>query len=130
MRTLKLIRALSAIIPVLVIATGVSFAEYSRVRPIPGGAAQRLTVTLANGGYTGPADCVGVQCQQVDEMTLCTPTGNPTLYIGNDSSVNASTGYPLEGSACQHYKSGSRWINTDQFWIFSSSNSNIAITLR
>lgn len=109
---------------------GASFAEFTRTRPITGNSAERLTVTLAHGGWNGPPGCRNLECNQADEMTLCTPTGNATLYLGSESNVNASNGYPLEAGACQHYKAGSRPIDTDQFWTFASSNSNIAITLR
>lgn len=121
---MKIIPRLLLPIPlaVLLIWSVSSFAEYTRVRPITANSAEQLTVTLAHGGYSGPPS--------IDEMTLCTPTGNATLYLGSESNVNASNGYPLEGGACQHYKAGGRWIDPAQFWTFASSNSNIAITLR
>src|SRR5438105_2732725 len=61
----------------LLIWTVSVFAEYTRTRPITGGAAQQLTVTLANGGYNGPAGCQGSQCHL--------PSGIDASKIGDGS---------------------------------------------
>lgn len=99
-------------------------AEFTRLVSIPGGTPpQRLTVSLGNAGYTGPS--------AMDEMTICVPDANVnTMYLGSQSSVNASTGFALAPGSCITYTAAGRPIEASSFWIFVATTESCAVSLR
>lgn len=112
----------AVVVALLVLTISVS-AEFTKLVSITGGSAQRLSISLSDAGYTGTAS--------VDELTFCVPSANAnTMYLGSQSNVNASTGFPIEPGTCITYRAGGRAINMASFYVFTNTTESAAISLR
>jgi hypothetical protein len=123
MKRIRLLSISAVMLAALLTLTFAVHGEFTKLVSITGGSAQRLTDSLSAAGYTGTAS--------VDEMTLCVPSANVnTMYLGSQSNVNASTGFPVEPGTCITFRSGQRPIDVSSFWTYVATTENAAITLR
>lgn len=117
------LRILSAVLLLVALTTATVFGEFHRLVSITGGSGQQLSVSLATAGYTGPV--------QLDELIICNQTGAAnTIYIGNTSAVNASTGFPIAAGTCERWRAAGRNIDASSYFIFSAATLSIAVSLR
>lgn len=99
-------------------------AEFTRQVSITGGSpAKKLTTMLAVAGYTGNT--------QLDEITMCVPSANVnSMYLGNNSSVNAATGYEMAPGDCLTFRAAARPADIEQMFFYVQTTEKLAVTLR
>lgn len=113
-------------IALFLVAVGFSpptYGEFAKLISISGGSGQRLSSSMAASGYTGPS--------LLDEITICVPNTDANIeYIGFNSTVNASNGFPLNQGDCITYRAAGRAIDSSRIWLWNATSQSVAISLR
>lgn len=97
--------------------------EYGVKASVTGGSPQQLAATLNTAGYTGR--------NQLDELTICNPTGNAASVYRGQSNVSASNGFELPPGVCKTWRLANpqRPIDITRIYLFTASTQSVAVDL-